>query len=122
MSKYWKNNFSIWSHYSPSLSLSLSLSVSFSRFPSLLVVIVSEALIHNPLSRPPFKTNEWFQAGIQKLGFSHTKMDGQLNNLLKGLRGFVCTYHPTAQGSNPKHTIYAFSICIIYVGMRKGRK
>ena len=23
-------------------------------------------------------------------------------------RGFVCTYHPAAQGSNPKHTIYAF--------------
>ena len=24
------------------------------------------------------------------------------------LRGFVCAYHPTAPGSNPKHTIYAF--------------
>ena len=24
-------------------------------------------------------------------------------------RGFVCTYHPVALGSNPKQTIYAFS-------------
>ena len=36
------------------------------------------------------------------------------------LRGFVCTYHPAAPGSNPKHTIYAFSICIEVV-TRKGR-
>ena len=31
---------------------------------------------------------------------------------LPQLRGFVCAYHPAASGSNPKHTIYAFSICI----------
>ena len=24
---------------------------------------------------------------------------------------FLCAYHPVVQGSNPKHTIYAFSTC-----------
>ena len=37
-------------------------------------------------------------------------------------------YHPPAPGLNPKHIIYAFSICIAEIvtvtdiGMRKGRK
>ena len=38
------------------------------------------------------------------------------------LGGIVCAYHTAAAGSNPKHTIYAFSICIIEIVMRKGRK
>ena len=37
------------------------------------------------------------------------------------LCGFVYTYHPAAAGSNPKHTIYAFSIYIIDIVMTKGR-
>ena len=36
--------------------------------------------------------------------------------------GFVCAQYPVAPGSNPKHTIYAFSIYIIENVMRKGRK
>ena len=36
--------------------------------------------------------------------------------------GIICAYHPAAAGSNPKHTIYAFSICTIEIVMRKGRK
>ena len=33
------------------------------------------------------------------------------------LSGFVSTYHPMVLGSNPKHTIYAFSTCnqIVYI-------
>ena len=35
------------------------------------------------------------------------------------LSGFVCTYHPAAPGSSPKHAIYAFiiysQICAIFV-------
>ena len=27
------------------------------------------------------------------------------NNLMQYIRGFVCAYHPSAPGSNPKHTI-----------------
>ena len=38
------------------------------------------------------------------------------------LRGFVCDYHPAALGSNPMHTIYAFSNCIIEIVTRKERK
>ena len=35
----------------------------------------------------------------------------------------VCTNHPAALGSNPKHTIYGFcSICIVEIGMGKGRR
>ena len=33
--------------------------------------------------------------------------------------GFICAYHPAALGSNPKHTIYAFPICIIEIVMKK---
>ena len=39
---------------------------------------------------------------------------------------FVCAYNPAAAGSNPKHTIYAFSICIIEIVTKscsnKGKK
>ena len=38
------------------------------------------------------------------------------------LRGFICTYHSAAVGSNPKHTIYTFSICFVEIVLRKGRK
>ena len=38
------------------------------------------------------------------------------------IRGILCAYHPAAAGSNPKHTIYAFSNCIIEIVMGKGRK
>ena len=38
------------------------------------------------------------------------------------LRGLISAFHPVAVGSNPEHTIYAFSICIVNIAMRKGRK
>ena len=34
----------------------------------------------------------------------------QSSLLPRKLSGFVCVYHPTAQGSSRKHTIYAFII------------
>ena len=40
---------------------------------------------------------------------------------LPQLSGFVCAYHPVAPGSNPKHTIYPFSVCIIDIVMIKGQ-
>ena len=47
----------------------------------------------------------------------------QANNFFMPLLcGFVCAYDPAAPGSNPKHTITIFSICIIEIVMRKGRK
>ena len=38
------------------------------------------------------------------------------------LSGFPCDYNPAVHCSNPKHTIYASSICIVEIVMRKGRK
>ena len=38
------------------------------------------------------------------------------------LHGIACAYHSAAAGSNPKHTICAFPICIIEIVMRKGQK
>ena len=38
------------------------------------------------------------------------------------LCSFVCAYHTAALGSNPKHIIYAVSICIIEIVMRKEGK
>ena len=47
----------------------------------------------------------------------------QANNFFTPLLcGFVCAYDPAAPGLNPKHTITIFSICIIEIVMRKGRK
>ena len=60
--------------------------------------------------------------------FQREIMCGMLNAQVKNivgrqkLRGFVCTFHLAAQGLNPKHTIYTFSICIIEIWMRKRRK
>ena len=31
------------------------------------------------------------------------------------LSGFICTFHPAAPGSSPKHTIYAFSFYIVQI-------
>ena len=38
------------------------------------------------------------------------------------LCSFVCAYHTAALDSNPKHIIYAVSICIIEIVMRKEGK
>ena len=38
------------------------------------------------------------------------------------LHGIICANHHAVAGSNLKHTIYAFSICIIEIVMKKGRK
>ena len=43
-------------------------------------------------------------------------------SMIQTYSGFNFDYHPAAPGSNPKHTIYAFSICIIEIVMRKGEK
>ena len=37
------------------------------------------------------------------------------------IRGIVCAYNHAAAGSNPKHTIYAFSVCIIEIVMEKDK-
>ena len=34
----------------------------------------------------------------------------------------VLAFHHAASGSNPKHTLHAFSDCIFEILMRKGRK
>ena len=59
----------------------------------------------------PFKCTR-YQCGHQLI---------PLTSLLQH-RGIVYAYHPAAAGSNPEHTIYTFSICIIEIAMRKGRK
>ena len=37
------------------------------------------------------------------------------------LSGIVCAYHPAAQGSSPKHAIYAFSfiVFVLYLSCEK---
>ena len=49
--------------------------------------------------------------------FLRTKIPNQW--LPPQLRGFVSNYHLAVTCSNPKHTIYAFSICIIEIVWRK---
>ena len=34
-----------------------------------------------------------------------------VGKVVKQISGYICIYHPAAPGSNPKHIIYAFSIC-----------
>ena len=41
---------------------------------------------------------------------------------IQKLHGFICTYHLAAEGSNPKHTIYAFQFKLLKLKSEKARK
>ena len=70
--------------------------------------------------RPAFDLdNQPSQPQTKMLGELVIFMSTKIATIWAASIAFVCAYHPAASGLNPKHTIYAFSIGIIEIVMRK---